>query len=522
MTSSRATSHSDDWGRMLFDSLSFPTIILDSNYVILAANSVFFKQFKFDKKIVGGTCFEAFADYCPLSIGKDCPVPDVFTSKKEASILARVAKDGKEMWEKRVFSPIFNNDGEVAYVRESFRDVTDINSLKKQFTGMRRLIGKVIESSSAAIVVGDIKGNIILMNKAAEDLFGFSFKECNQNYCVKDFYLPGVAKKIMRMLRSDQHGGKGKLVNTEIEILNAKGESIPGEIAASILYEDDKEIGSMGIYTDCSKRVEMEHRLKVIQNNLAQSEKLASIGRLAAGVAHEINNPLTGILFYASMALENDDLDEQEKKNFNYIVEDVNRCKKIVKDLLVYSRQTSPVKNVISLNELAEHSLYLIRDLNFLQDIQVVKTMSGEPMPVNVDKNQVTQVIINLVINAMDAMEGKGTLTLSSFYHPADQTVSLTISDTGSGIPKDHINKIFEPFFTTKPTGKGVGLGLSAAYGIIQENDGQISVKKTGPEGTTFLIQFPLHPSEKSEINDPEKGINQKGIDPKRDRPKKA
>ena len=505
MTPSLEPSHSHDWGPMIFESLSFPTIILDSDYIIVAANSIFYSHFEFDKKIIGEKCFDSFAGYCPLSIGKDCPLSTVFTLKKETSILARVLKNGKEMWEKRLFAPLFNKSGEVAYVRESFQDVTDINSLKKQFTGMRRLISKVIESSSAAIVVGDVKGNILLMNKAAEELFGFCFKECNQNYSVRDFYQPGVAKEIMKMLRSNEHGGKGKLVNTEVEILNAKGDSIPGEIAASILYEEGKEIGSMGIYTDCSKRVEMENRLKVIQNNLAQSEKLASIGRLAAGVAHEINNPLTGILFSASMALEKEGICDQEKENFNYILEDVERCKKIVKDLLVYSRQTSPCKDVIPLNELVEHSLYLIRDLNFLQDIQVIKTMSQKPMPINVDKNQLTQVIINLVINAMDAMEGKGMLTLSTSPHPTRETVSLSISDTGSGISQDHINKIFDPFFTTKPTGKGVGLGLSAAYGIIQENNGQISVKKTGPGGTTFLIEFPCYSPEKSDTDLPKK-----------------
>ncbi|VEN74675.1 PAS domain-containing sensor histidine kinase [Candidatus Desulfarcum epimagneticum] len=481
-----------DWGHMIFESLSFPTVILNPGFKIVAANAKFFKQFGREKGIEGQTCFECFSNDSPFCAGDDCPLSDIFTSGKETSILVRVSGRDGDVWEERVFSPIFNERGEVSYVRESFRDATDIHSLRERFQEMRSLMSKVIQSSSAGIVVGDIRGNILLMNKAAETLFGFSLKECSEKCTVRDFYPPGVAEKIMKMLRSDDYGGKGKLLNTEIEIVNSKGETIPGEIAASILYEGEKEIGSMGIYTDCRDKIEMERQLRITRRNLAQSEKLASIGRLAAGVAHEINNPLTSILFYAGMAMENEDVPDDEKENLRRVIEDVDRCKKIVKDLLVYSRQTRISRELIRVNDLVEQSLYLIRDIHFMQNIRVKKNMWPAPMLVSVDQNQMSQVMINLVINAMDAMEGVGTLELSTFPDREEKRVFIEVSDTGPGIPEDDIHKIFEPFFTTKEMGKGSGLGLSVVYGIIEKNEGGISVKHTGPGGTTFLIELPL------------------------------
>jgi signal transduction histidine kinase len=212
-------------------------------------------------------------------------------------------------------------------------------------------------------------------------------------------------------------------------------------------------------------------------------------------VAHEINNPLTGILFYANMALESRDADDPIREDLQCIVEDVHRCKGIVKDLLVYSRQTNSTKDVVDLNSIIVKSLSLIRDQKLFGNIKVEKKMSDQEMLVNVDKQQINQVIINLVMNAGDAMNGKGTITLTTYCDRTVQRAFLEVTDTGCGIPKANLPHIFDPFFTTKALGKGTGLGLSTVYGIMQENSGDISVKRTGETGTTFLLEFPLHQS---------------------------
>jgi signal transduction histidine kinase len=230
---------------------------------------------------------------------------------------------------------------------------------------------------------------------------------------------------------------------------------------------------------------------------VAQSEKMASLGQLAAGVAHEINNPLTGILLYANLALERFDNQNPIRKYLKSVIDDAGRCRDIVKNLLAYSRQASPTKEIFQVNSLVSHSLDLIRDQELLLNITLVKEMSEDMMLIHADKNQLSQVFINLIMNAVDAMDKKGTLTFRTYREKTAKKVYIEVSDTGCGISEEQLSKIFDPFFTTKKTGKGTGLGLSTSYGIIKENGGQISIKETSPRGTTFLIQLPLFTPDK-------------------------
>jgi len=489
----KENSKENDWRYRIFDSLSYPTLILDLDKNILDVNSSFLEKFGSKKGILGKKCHEHFFQSSVPCSSMQCPFQKVISEKKGRSILMRVIQDDQERWEDRVFSPILDDKGEVAYLRESIRDVTQIKTLEKELKGVQNLFEKVVQSSASGIVAADMKGNALLMNRAAEELFGYSFREFIHKKTVRDFYPPGVAKEIMRKLRSDEYGGKGKLTNIKVEIINSRNEKISGEIAAAIIYQGDKEVATMGIYTDLTEKIAVEKKLEETQRRLMQSEKMASIGQLAAGVAHEINNPLTGILFYATMAMESRDKDDPIREDLNCIIEDVHRCKGIVKDLLVYSRQSSPAKDLIDLNSVVVKSLSLIHDQKLFGNIKINKIMPDEEMMIHADRQQLNQVIINLVMNAGDAMEGNGTLTLQTYCNREAGKAFLEVSDSGCGISKEHLPHIFDPFFTTKELGKGTGLGLSTVYGIIQEIGGDITVKKTDSTGTTFLIEFPLH-----------------------------
>jgi len=496
MSKKENTPSKPHWRDRIFDSLSFPTLILNTEQVILDANNVFLEKYGDKEDIIGRKCYDFFYNSKVACTDKKCPFKQVFAEKTGASILVKEFDDeGTEKWEDRVFSPILDEKGEVKYVRESIRDVTQVKILEKELKGVKNIMEKVVQSSASGIVAANMKGGVILMNKAAEDLFGYSFEKFIHTNTVEEFYPPGVAKDIMKKLRSDEYGGKGKLNNIKVDIINSSGERIPGEIAAAIIYEDDVEVATTGIYTDLRQKIAADRKLKETQEMLAQSEKMASIGQLAAGVAHEINNPLTGILFSASMMLESCDRGDPQQEDLECIIEDVNRCKEIVKDLLIYSRQTSSAKDFIQLNILVNQSLSLIRDQKVFGHITIEKMMSDEPMLINVDRNQFNQVVINLVMNAVDTMAGNGILSLKTYRDKAAKKVFLEISDTGGGISEKDLPKIFDPFYTTKNIGKGTGLGLSTAYGIVKENDGHILVKETGPSGTTFLIELPLYQS---------------------------
>ena len=339
--------------------------------------------------------------------------------------------------------------------------------------------------------VADRKGDIILANEAAEELFGYTNEEIRQ-VNIEDFYPPGVARDIMKMLRDKNLGRKGKLPITHLEIITKQGEKIPVEMTAAIIYVDGDEVATAGIFNDLREKLAVEQKLYESQVKIGQTEKMASLGRLAAGVAHEINNPLTSILMYGTIIREKLEQEHPLIQNLDYVLEDADRCKNIVKNLLAYSRQSSQSKEVFPLNDLVIESLRLLHDQRLFQNVEIVKDLIDFEVLIKADKNQICQVVINLILNSVDAMEEQGTLTLATSIGEDRNMACLSVTDTGSGISADHLSRIFDPFFTTKEPGKGTGLGLSMAYGVLEENQGRIHVKETGPAGTTIRLELPI------------------------------
>jgi PAS domain S-box-containing protein len=480
-----------NWRLRVFDSLSYPTLIIKPDYTLVSTNKKFLELFgEQADRIVGQKCYNFFYSKDTPCKAEDCPLVRVINTRQGQTLTWR--KEGG--WEDRVFSPILDDNGDVAYIIESIRDVTRVKMLETELSGMKELISRVVHSSASAIVAADRKGEIQLMNRAAKELFGLLDKDPWLIRNAEQLYPPGRAKEIMSMLRDESMGGKGKLSGVHTTIVSADGEEIPVELSAAIIYDDDdNESATMAIYNDLRKKLQIEKQLKEAQSQLAQSEKMASLGQLAAGVAHEINNPLTGILMYASMVMEHLDKNDPRRQDIEYVIEDANRCKEIVKSLLVYSRSTDSHRQIIHINKLVEQSFRLTRDQKIFRNISIEKQFSDEMMLINVDTNKLNQVIINLIINAADAMGGKGTLTVRTYRDKSIKKVYLEIADTGPGIAEENLTKIFDPFFSTKPRGKSTGLGLSIAYGIVEEHGGSISVKQTGPKGTTFLLELPQY-----------------------------
>ena len=489
-----------DWRLRVFDSLSFPTIILKPDKTIVAVNARYLEKLGVEEaEVVGKSCQAVNINYYrdrdfPCLRNGECPLVKTVKYRCSQSVLMKFTPSPDQViWEERVFSPILGEDGEVDYIIESIRDVSRVKNLERMYSGIRELIDRVVQTSVSAIIAADRRGRIIMMNKAAEALFGYS-AYYTENISVESFYPPGVAREIMNKLRDERLGGRGKLPITRVNIRHRDGTEIPVEMTAVIIYEDSMETATAGIFNDLRDRLEVEQQLKDAHAQLIQSEKLASLGRLAAGVAHEINNPLTSILLYAGMMQEKLEEESPFRQNVAYILEDTERCKEIVKNLLAYSRQSSPARGYLKINDIIDNSLRLIRDQKLFLHIKLVEERWPQPLLVNVDKNQLCQVLINLIINAIDAMNGSGVLTLRTYEDRVKGMVYLEVSDTGSGIPQENLTKIFDPFFSTKELGKGTGLGLSMAYGMMEENSGRIFVKSTGLSGTTFSLELPAVP----------------------------
>jgi len=240
------------------------------------------------------------------------------------------------------------------------------------------------------------------------------------------------------------------------------------------------------------KKVEERTKeLQEMQEHLIQSEKLASLGKLAAGIAHEINNPLGGILLYSHLLLEDLGNDSPYADNIKKIIKETTRSKEIVKGLLEFARPKEPEKAVININDVILYSLGIFEKQALFQNIRIKKDLTDDSAKIVGDASQLQQVFMNIILNAAEAMNGEGDLIVKT-YVDGKGNVLAEITDTGCGISKENISRIFEPFFTTKPVGKGTGLGLAISYSIIKRHGGDIRVKSEEGKGTTFTISLPM------------------------------
>jgi two-component system NtrC family sensor kinase len=262
-----------------------------------------------------------------------------------------------------------------------------------------------------------------------------------------------------------------------------------GNLSFKLEIKRNDELGHLG-----NSFNEMTRNLAEAQTQLYHSDKLASIGRLAAGVAHEINNPLTGVLTYSSFLLKRVKDSPEMKSDLEIIVRETKRCREIVKDLLDFARPVPPNKKSVNINDVIERGLSIVANqLNF-NYIIVEKELSGSLPGVSVDEGQLQQVFINLLVNAADAIgEEGGTISLITGAVQSDgkEYAQIEVKDTGCGIADENLSKLFEPFYSTKDQ-KGTGLGLSVVWGIIDKHQGTITVDSELGKGSTFTIRLPV------------------------------
>jgi len=408
-------------------------------------------------------------------------------------------KDGERITVLLTGHPIKNEKGEIIGYQGINLDITERKRIENELRETNEFFMNLIESSVDGIIAADMKGNIFVFNKGAEALTGYTAEEVIGKAHIIDIYPEGVAKEIMKKLRSPEHGGVGKFTPTQLNIVSKYGEEIPIQLSAALIYDGaGEEIASVGIFTDLRPRLMMENKLQETHLQLVSSEKMASLGKLAAGVAHEINNPLGGILIYSSLMME--DLPERDPKRGDLarIVQEASRCKDIVKSLLEFARQTEPKLEPTDINRAITDGLFFLENQALFHNIKIIKNLDPFLPFVRGNASQLKQVLINIIVNAAEAMHGNGTFTITSYPSPDRKGIILEFTDTGEGISEENLTRIFDPFFTTKEVGKGTGLGLATSYGIIEDHGGKISVRSKVGEGTTFTIELPTYPEEQT------------------------
>lgn len=267
-----------------------------------------------------------------------------------------------------------------------------------------------------------------------------------------------------------------------------------GEFGIMLKPTSRDEIGSLtrSINQMAHELGEREKALEESQTALIQSEKMSAFGQLSAGIAHEVKNPLAGILGYTQLSLKKMEDNPAIYKNLKIIEKETRRCNSIIENLMKFARQDKLELKLLVLNDVIEDSLVLVDHQMGISQIQLEKDLADGLPSVRGDANQLIQVLMNIMINAQQAMDGEpGTITIES-DSPNAGVVKIRITDTGPGMPEETRKKIFEPFFTTKVSGKGTGLGLAVTYGIIKDHGGDIRVESEPGEGATFIITLPV------------------------------
>ena len=382
------------------------------------------------------------------------------------------------------------------------RDLTSRILMERELHKANAFLTNIIQNSVDGIEVVDTKGVPLIFNEGAERILGYKAEEMIGNAeNFRRFYPAEKAAEMMQRMRSNDYGPPDKLNTTQMIFINKNGEEVPVNFSAAIIRERGREVASVGIFSDLREILKVHKELEATQSQLVHTEKIASLGRMAAGVAHEINNPLAGILIYAELLQRDLAADAVHRENIEVIINQTMRCQRIVHRLLDFSRQSLGEKKLFDINEIIDRCVELISHQAFFHNIKVIRDLDPFLPQIVGDPGQLQQVVTNLLLNAADAMNGQGQITITSRPTHGEDGIILTFTDTGSGILPEIRDKIFEPFFTTKPPGKGTGLGLSIVYGVLQRHGGTISADSPPEGGTTFTITLPLESREPAPAN---------------------
>ncbi len=267
-----------------------------------------------------------------------------------------------------------------------------------------------------------------------------------------------------------------------------------GDLDLKVRIDSADELGQLSRAFNVMVRAVKERDLRLHEmthEKLSQVEKQVSVGRLAAGIAHEINNPLTAILSLSMLLRKTLPPDDPRRSDLDIVVKETTRCREIVTNLLDFARERPPSKRVVDVNQVMRETLALTARYEALSQIRLDVRLSATPLLVNADPTQIQQVFTNVILNAAEATPAGGAITIGTDEDSSGGFVVVRVEDTGKGIPEPFVDRVFEPFFTTKGTGKGTGLGLSVSLGIIQKHDGAIDLESREGEGTKVTITLP-------------------------------
>jgi PAS domain S-box-containing protein len=376
---------------------------------------------------------------------------------------------------------LYDNQGNLLQTRGLMLDITGLRTYQSELHRERDFSGKILSNTQSLILVADTAGLISYANRRwaaagfeQKDLLGRPLLEL-----AAPGYVRPLADAIQQTLNSQQ------VDNLELQLLRANG--VLGQFSANLSPMRDEQgtvTSIVAVLTDITDSA-------VLRDQLVHAEKMAAVGQLVSGVAHEVNNPLTAILGFADLLMENPVVPESARKDLRVILQEAQRTKQIVQNLLSFARQMPPERNAVQLNSILRRTIQL-RSYDFnSHGVEIIEHLDEQLPEVIGDAHQLQQVFLNIVNNAYDAVhEVARPARIEIMTTKAGDAVEVSFRDNGNGI--SHPDKIFDPFFTTKEVGKGTGLGLSICYGIVKEHGGEILCHNNiGGQGATFIVRLP-------------------------------
>ncbi|MBR9982847.1 MAG: PAS domain S-box protein, partial [Desulfatitalea sp.] len=342
---------------------------------------------------------------------------------------------------------------------------------------------RIFEASKDMIAVTGKDGRILDLNPAGRAMLGLEGVDTGARMpSLGNFFRDDADWQRIRETIADL----GFIASSEFD-LNVDGSHSRRVLLSGGLAQDVE--GAEEKFHFLVKDIEQQH---MAREQMAQADKLASIGELSSGIAHEINNPLGIILGYTQLMLRNEDKHSDRIADLKTIEKQVRHCKSIVEDLLNFARTSAPKRELCDIHALIDDVIHFMRQHARMDEIQLSTAYDSRVMPLLLDEKKIRQVFINLLMNAQHAVGSRGAITVSTAQAVDGRKVRIRVQDSGPGIEADLLNRIFDPFFTTKPTGQGTGLGLSVSYGIIKNHGGDIWVESTPGQGAAFTIVLPV------------------------------
>jgi PAS domain S-box-containing protein len=466
--------------QQLFNDSPDAIIMVDTNGKVILCNSGFETLFGYPAEEITGQCIRNFIVPDPQEAEQETAnfyqmISSGAISRKE---VVRRRKDGSLVDVSTLSYPIrFGNTVVGAYL--VYSDITKRKEIDKKLERAAQEWRKTFDSISDAISIHDRDFRILRANRAFADMFHMKPSQIIGKHC----YELHEGDKPISGCPHQQTLATGK--PAAADFYESHLERYLRESTSPIFNEKGEVIGTVHIARDITEQKQQSARLML-------ADRLASLGELAAGTAHELNNPLTSVIGFSQLLMEKD-IPDDVREDVKLICNEAQRAAGVTKNLLTFARKHAPVKQLTQINNVIEDVLKLRAYEQKVNSIEGKKRLAPDLPEIMVDYSQMQQVFINIIINAeyfMSLAHNKGTLTITTKKH--NNSVMISIADDGPGIPEENLSRIFDPFFTTKEAGKGTGLGLSICHGIVAEHGGQIYAKSQLGKGATFVVELPI------------------------------